>query len=49
MDQLSVRSRMAFGLGASALLVATVTGSAFAANGVTQAITGNGLTASIPT
>lgn len=47
MDTFSVRSRMAFGLGASALLVATVTGSAFAANGVTQAITGNGLTASI--
>jgi hypothetical protein len=47
MDKFSVRARIAFGLGASALLVATVTGSAFAANGVTQAITGNGLTASI--
>ena len=47
MDKLSVLRRLAPALGAGALLVATFGGSAFAANTVTLAITGSGLTASV--
>jgi hypothetical protein len=47
MDRNSVRRRLAVGLGASALLAATAVGPALAANTVTQAITGSGLTASV--
>ena len=47
MDRNSVRRRMALGLGASALLAVTAAGPALAANTVTQAITGSGLTASV--
>jgi hypothetical protein len=47
MDRNSVRRRLALGLGASALLAATVVGPALAANEVTQVITGSGLTASV--
>jgi hypothetical protein len=47
MDRISVRRRVALGVGASALLVATVSGSALAANSVTVTITGSGLTASV--
>ena len=39
--------RLAVAVGTSALLVATLAGSALAANTVTQAITGSGLTASV--
>ena len=47
MDRTSLRRRMALGLGAGALLVATAAGSAQAADTVTQAITAGGLTASV--
>ena len=47
MDRSSVQRQLALGLGAGALLVGTVAGAAFAADKVTQAITGNGLTASV--
>lgn len=47
MNGTSVKRRMALGLGASALLVATLAGPVFAANTVTLAITGSGLTASV--
>jgi hypothetical protein len=47
MDRISIRRRVALGVGASALLVATVSGPALAANSVTLAITGSGLTASV--
>jgi WxL domain surface cell wall-binding len=47
MDRISLRRRVTLGVGASALLVATVSGSALAANSVTLAITGSGLTASV--
>ena len=46
MNHISVR-RLALGLGAGALLVATAAVPAFAANTVIQAITGSGLTASV--
>ena len=42
-----IQRRLALGLGASALLLATVAGPAFAADSVTLAITGSGLTASV--
>ena len=47
MDKLSVQRRLALGLGAGGLLVATISGPAFGANVVIQAITGSGLTASV--
>lgn len=47
MERNNAKWRAARGLGAAALVVATVAGPAFAANTVTQAITGSGLTASI--
>jgi hypothetical protein len=47
MDRMSVQRRVALGLGASAMLVATVAGPALAANTVTQSITGGTRTASI--
>ena len=47
MDKLSMHRRVALGLGASALLIATVAGPAFAADVVTQEITAGGLTASV--
>jgi hypothetical protein len=47
MDKISVRRSMALGLGAGALLVATLAGPAMAANTVTQAITGGARTASV--
>jgi hypothetical protein len=47
MDGISVHRRLALGIGASVLLIATLAGPAFAANTVTQAITGSGLTASV--
>jgi len=47
MDRSSVHRQLALGLGAGALLVGTVAGAAVAADTVTQAITGNGLTASV--
>jgi WxL domain surface cell wall-binding len=47
MDKTSARRRLALGIGAGALLIATAVGPAFAANTVTQAITGSGLTASV--
>jgi hypothetical protein len=47
MDRISARRRIALSVGASALLVATGSVSALAANSVTVAITGSGLTASI--
>lgn len=43
----SIQRRFAMGLGTSALLVATFSGQALAANTVTLAITGSGLTASV--
>ncbi|HLY13763.1 MAG TPA: WxL domain-containing protein [Candidatus Limnocylindrales bacterium] len=47
MDWISARRRVALALSASALLVATASGSALASNSVTLAITGSGLTASV--
>jgi WxL domain surface cell wall-binding len=47
MDRISVKRRIALGFSASALLCAAVSTPAFAANSVTLAITGNGLTASV--
>ena len=47
MDRTSIQRRLGLGLGAGALLVASLAGPAFAANTVTQAITGSGLTASV--
>jgi hypothetical protein len=47
MNRTSARRRAVRGLGAAAVLVATVAGPAVAANTVTQAITGSGLTASV--
>ena len=47
MDRLSLQRRVALGLGTGSLLVASVAGSALAANTVTQAITGSGRTASV--
>jgi hypothetical protein len=47
MDKISVRRRLATGLGSGLLLVAMVAGPALAANTVTLAITGSGLTASV--
>jgi len=47
MNRISVRPRLALGLGASALLVSMVAGPALAANVVVLAITGSGLTASV--
>lgn len=47
MDRHALRRRIGIGLGAGALLVATLAGPAFAANTVIQAITGSGLTASV--
>ena len=45
--EFSAQRRATRGLGAAALLVATVAGPAFAANTITLAITGTGLTASV--
>ena len=42
-----IQRRLALGLGVSALLLATVAGPAFAADSVTLAVTGSGLTASV--
>jgi hypothetical protein len=47
MERNSVQRRLAFGLGVGALLVATIAGPASAADSITQAITGSGLTASV--
>jgi hypothetical protein len=47
MDIVSAKRRLAIGLGAAALLSAAISGPAFAANTVTQQITGSGLTASV--
>jgi hypothetical protein len=47
MERISILRRLAPGLGAGALLVATIAGPAWAANTVIQAITGSGLTASV--
>lgn len=47
MHEIASQRRLAFGLAAAALLVGTVAGPAFAADTVTQAITGSGLTASV--
>lgn len=47
MDRISLKRHLAVGLGASALLVSTLAGPAFAADKVTLTITGNGLTASV--
>ena len=47
MDRNSVQRRMALGLGAGALLVSAFASPALAADTVTQAITGGGLTASL--
>jgi hypothetical protein len=47
MDIVSAKRRLAIGLGAAALLSAAVAGPAFAANTLTQQITGSGLTASV--
>ncbi|MDP9269544.1 MAG: WxL domain-containing protein [Chloroflexota bacterium] len=47
MDIVSTKRRLAIGLGAAALLSAAISGPAFAANTVTQQITGSGLTASV--
>jgi hypothetical protein len=47
MRQITLQRRFALSLGAGALLIATAAGPAFAANTVTQAITGSGLTASV--
>ena len=47
MQRNSVQRRLALGLGLGALLVATIAGPASAADSITQAITGSGLTASV--
>jgi hypothetical protein len=47
MPRNSVQRRLALGLGVGALLVATIAGPASAADSITQAITGSGLTASV--
>jgi hypothetical protein len=47
MDRNAVQRRLGVAFGAGALLVATLAGPAFAANTVTQAITGSGLMASV--
>jgi hypothetical protein len=47
MNKISIRRRLALGTSASAMLVAAMAGPALAANEVTQAITGSGLTASV--
>ena len=47
MDRNARQRRLGVAFGAGALLVATLAGPAFAANTVTQAITGSGLTASV--
>ena len=47
MNTTSTRRRIAAGVGAAAMLVATIAGPALAADTVTLAITGSGLTASI--
>jgi hypothetical protein len=47
MERNSVQRRLALGLGVSALLVATIAGPASAADSITHAITGSGLTASV--
>jgi hypothetical protein len=47
MNKNSIRRRLALGTGAGAILVAAMAGPALAANEVTQAITGSGLTASV--
>jgi WxL domain surface cell wall-binding len=47
MDIVSAKRRLAIGLGGAALLCAAISGPAFAANTVTQQITGSGLTASV--
>ena len=47
MQRNSVQRRLALGLGLGALLVATIAGPASAADSITQAITGCGLTASV--
>ena len=47
MDTISIRRRLALGMGASAMLVAATAGPALGANEITQAITGSGLTASV--
>lgn len=47
MDQLSLKGRLALGLGAGALLVSIVAVPTFASDTVVQAITGSGLTASV--
>jgi WxL domain surface cell wall-binding len=47
MDIVSAKRRLAIGLGGATLLCAAISGPAFAANTVTQQITGSGLTASV--
>jgi hypothetical protein len=47
MHQIAVRPRLALVIGATACLVAVSAGSTMAADTVTQAITGSGLTASV--
>lgn len=47
MDTIARRRRVALSLGAGALLIATAAGPAFAADTVTEVITGSGLTASV--
>lgn len=47
MHELSAQRRLAVGLGATTLLVGMLAGPAFAANTVTETITGSGLTASV--
>ena len=47
MDRISLKRRLAVGLGASALLVGSLSGPALAEDTVIQAITGSGLTASV--
>ena len=47
MRRITVQRRLAPGLGAGVLLVAALAGPAFAADTITQAITGSGLTASV--
>jgi hypothetical protein len=47
MRRITVQRRLAPGLGAGILLVAALAGPAFAADTITQAITGSGLTASV--
>jgi hypothetical protein len=47
MHEFAARRRLAVGIGAATLLVGMVAGPAFAANTVTETITGSGLTASV--